>query len=260
MALKIETYTSPNTSSRDSWQPDLIVCHICEGYYTGSISWLCNPASGASSHYVVGKDGRVAQLVPLTRMAWVNGTSSTPSSNTYYGKSLVPVVRNRKVNANKYSIGIEFEGFYKDAKGALTEAQFNAAVELLKHIQSEVKRIYGYTIPLDKDHIWGHCHITPKHKPNCPGQAFPFDRLIAEVNKNQQNVNIEEDDDMAIRYQTLNDVPEWARADIKRLIDASILSGEGKDAQGNLIINISHDMMRMLLMNMRAGAYDSKLK
>ena len=61
---------SPNTMSRYGWSPDMIVMHICEGSFAGSVSWLCNPASQASSHYVTGKNGELSQLVDLSLATW----------------------------------------------------------------------------------------------------------------------------------------------------------------------------------------------
>jgi N-acetyl-anhydromuramyl-L-alanine amidase AmpD len=49
----------------------LIVIHTAEGGYAGTVSWLCNPNSSASAHYVVNEDGsEVTQLVRLGDRAW----------------------------------------------------------------------------------------------------------------------------------------------------------------------------------------------
>jgi N-acetylmuramoyl-L-alanine amidase len=41
-----------------------------------SVSWLCNPAAGASAHLVIGADGDITQLIPFDRIAWHAGSSS----------------------------------------------------------------------------------------------------------------------------------------------------------------------------------------
>lgn len=50
--------------------PRGMVLHTCEGYYEGTIAWCNNPVSKVSYHFVVAKDGRIAQLVDLKDKAW----------------------------------------------------------------------------------------------------------------------------------------------------------------------------------------------
>lgn len=171
---------SPNRMSRFGWVPDVIVSHITEGNYSGAIDWLCNPVSEASAHFVVSKKGIITQLVDITESAWINGTrlKKEDKGPGWYGDSLLKIVRDRKTNANFYSVGIEHEGFYKDEKGRLTEEQFKATVWLHKYIIEEIKKIYGTDIMVDRDHIVGHYQIDPIRKPNCPGQNFQWDELL----------------------------------------------------------------------------------
>lgn len=170
---------SPNiTKGRNGWKPDIISCHITEGNYAGAVGWLLNPTSEVSAHFVVSKTGEITQLVSLEDTAWCNGTSTTPSDSKFYSNSNLKTVRDRKTSANYYTVSIEHEGFYKDTQGMLTQAQLTATVELIAHIRSEVKRIYGIDIPIDRQNIVGHCDITPKWKPNCPGQRYQFDEII----------------------------------------------------------------------------------
>lgn len=178
---RIDKRHSPNSMSRKGWKPDIIVSHIMEGYYNTGINWLCNPKSGASSHFVVSKKGEITQLVDIKRAAWINGTSTNRSKNNHYSKSSLQDVRNRKTNANYYTIGIEHEGFYKDNQGKLTPEQFKATVWLHKHIRNEIKRIYGMDIPINREHIVGHYQIDPIRKPNCPGRLFQFEDLMSEL-------------------------------------------------------------------------------
>lgn len=176
--FKIIKKNSPNKMSRKGWKPDIIVSHITEGSYAGAVSWLCNPKSGASAHFVVSKKGEITQLVDIREAAWCNGTSTDPKKNNHYSKSSLKIVRDRKTNANYYTISIEHEGFYKDGYGALTPEQLEATIWLHRYIIDEVKKIYGIEIPIDREHIVGHYQIDPIRKPNCPGKAFQWDKLI----------------------------------------------------------------------------------
>ena len=50
---------------------DLLVLHLMEGGYEGSVAWLCQPASRASVHICMNDDGsEVSQLVPLQFKSW----------------------------------------------------------------------------------------------------------------------------------------------------------------------------------------------
>jgi N-acetylmuramoyl-L-alanine amidase-like protein len=67
---------SPNRYTR-AGRPDkvkplrMVVVHTAEGGYEGTVSWLCNPDSEASSHLVLNEDGsRATQLVRYGDRAW----------------------------------------------------------------------------------------------------------------------------------------------------------------------------------------------
>ena len=47
-----------------------LVVHIAEGSYEGTIAWQKNPDANVSSHFIVGLDGRIAQMVDTDRTAW----------------------------------------------------------------------------------------------------------------------------------------------------------------------------------------------
>lgn len=169
--MNIQQYSTVNKSSRNGYKPIFICWHIADGTYNGTITWERNSSSQVSSHFVLGKNGEVAQLVPLDMAAWTQGGIRNPTH---------PYVKSHpSVNPNQYCVSIECEGFWKDTKGKLTDAQFNSAVELTKHIVSEVKKLYNVDIPIDREHIIGHCEINTVTRSHCPGELFPFDELIA---------------------------------------------------------------------------------
>ena len=173
---------SPNMNKgRNGQVPDMIVCHITEGAFDGAVSWLINPQSQVSSHFVVARDGRVAQLVDIENTAWANGTSNMQSSNLWHGHSTLAAVRNRGINANHYTISIEHEGRFAETQGALSPQQLEATINLVAHIREEVKRIYGKEIPITRQNLVGHHEITPRTRPNCPGAKYPFDTILARL-------------------------------------------------------------------------------
>lgn len=173
--------TKNHYRGRNGWVPDMVVSHITEGEYSGAVSWLQNPASQASSNFVIARDGRVTQLVDLRHGAWTNGTSMNPSSNSYNGKSKSAMVRQRGDNANYYTMTIENEGVYAQTKGAITERQFESTVHILEFMRNEVYRIYGRYLPFNTDRFTSHDVITPGTRSNDPGELYPFEELIDAV-------------------------------------------------------------------------------
>ena len=62
---------SPNFSSRNGASIKKIVCHYTtSANAAGVISWLTNPSSQVSAHYVISKDGTITQLVKESDRAW----------------------------------------------------------------------------------------------------------------------------------------------------------------------------------------------
>jgi len=47
-----------------------VVVHIADGFYEGTISHQLDPATEVSSHFIVGRDGRIAQMVDTADKAW----------------------------------------------------------------------------------------------------------------------------------------------------------------------------------------------
>lgn len=169
--IQIKQMKSPHHCSRYGQKPCLIVWHIADGTYNGTVAWECNPNSGISSHFVLGENGEITQLVPLTEAAYTQGVVKKPTH---------PLVKMRtNVNPNLYCISIECAGYWSKTKGKLTEKQLQAAAELTKHIVAEVKRIYGVDIPIDRQHMIGHCEINTVTRSHCPGELFPYDELIS---------------------------------------------------------------------------------
>ena len=146
--------------------------------------------SKVSSHYIVDKEGKIYNFVPIEKMAWANGSNSTDETLPYhYSKSKSAIVRERKTNANFYTVSIEFEN---DDTGILTEKQYESGLWLMKYIRSELKRIYGVDFKADREHIIAHSDINPTQKAGCPGKDFPFERFISDLNKNETEIETTE--------------------------------------------------------------------
>ena len=87
-----------------------VVEHIADGSFDGTIAWQKNPTADVSSHFIVAKDGRIAQMVDTNRQSWT------------------------QIQGNPYSISIENEGHTGDS---LTPAQVEASARLLERAHRE---------------------------------------------------------------------------------------------------------------------------
>jgi N-acetyl-anhydromuramyl-L-alanine amidase AmpD len=134
--------------SRGVKQIDMIIVHVAQGPYSGTINWFQYPRSNVSAHYVVGKKGQIAQCVHNEDIAWHAG-------NWRY---------------NVRSIGIEHEG-YAGKRKTWTDRMYRSSARLSAYL---AKR---YNIPVDRRHIIGHRQV-PRVNSSCPGRYFDFDRYL----------------------------------------------------------------------------------
>jgi N-acetylmuramoyl-L-alanine amidase len=114
-----------------------IVIHVAEGSYSGTISWLQNCTAQASAHYVVNRDGEMAQCVRNEDIAWHAGWWDT----------------------NTHSIGIEHAG-YIDNPYSFTGRMYHTSAKLSAWCCKK------YEIPIDRKHIIGHADV-----PGCSGSG-----------------------------------------------------------------------------------------
>ena len=130
----------------------------------GAEDWLCDPASGVSSHYIVHEDGRVVQMVRETDRAWHAGIGS------WHGEC----------DMNSVSVGIEIvnRGHASWAEGAeegpldpYPDAQIGSVIALCRDVIDRRD--------LDPANVLGHSDLAP-HRKRDPGEAFPWGRLCEE--------------------------------------------------------------------------------
>lgn len=163
--MEIQRRGSPNfLAGRKGARIIAIIDHITSGKYPGCLDWLCNPAADASAHYLVTRGGMIIQMVHDEDSAW-HAKANRPSWRLYNGTGV-----------NRYTIGIEHEGYKENGgNGALTEAQYQATLWLHR------TKIQEHRIPIDRDHIIGHYQTDSVTRANCPGQLFPWSRLMQDL-------------------------------------------------------------------------------
>jgi hypothetical protein len=126
-----------NSNRETSYDVRKIVIHVAEGSYSGTISWFENCAAGGSAHYVVSREGRVAQCVRDEDIAWHAGWWDT----------------------NTHSIGIEHAG-YIDNPEWFTRSMYHTSARLSAWCCKK------YKIPIDRKHIISHSQV-----PGCSGSG-----------------------------------------------------------------------------------------
>lgn len=161
---------------RKDYIPNIIVCHI-NNTYNSAINNFYNTDSEVSSHYVIRKDGHIKQVVSLDDSSWANGTSVSDSSDVYYKFATSKLINSVADNANYFTFSIEHESF----DGSLTEEQFKSTIIVMKEIIKYLKDRYNYDFQIDRDHIISHSEINPIVRTKCPGNKFPFDKIIEEL-------------------------------------------------------------------------------
>ncbi|MEU7027169.1 N-acetylmuramoyl-L-alanine amidase [Streptomyces sp. NPDC046275] len=142
----------------DDYVIDRVVIHVVQGSYRSALKVFKDPAHGAAAHYVVRKDGHVAQMIRELDVAFHAG--------------------NRDMNER--SIGIEHEGFV-DRPQDFTPAMYEASARLTADICAR------YGIPVDREHIIGHVEV-PGTDHTDPGPHWDWKRYIALVRKAREKV------------------------------------------------------------------------
>ncbi len=125
-------YTNDN---RGTEQVDLIVIHVAQGSYSGTVSWFQDRSADSSAHYVVSRKGRVAQCVRNEDIAWHAGWW----------------------RINRKSISIEHEGYVGNPK-SFTARMYRSSARLSAYLCRR------FNLPVDRRHIIGHNQV-----PGCSG-------------------------------------------------------------------------------------------
>lgn len=159
--FKIEWVGTPNQQTgRSGQKPIAIVNHITAGNFPGCLNWMQNRVAKASAHYLVTRTGQILRLVKDDDTSYHAGEVKKSNWPLYNG-----------TNPNRYTIGIEHEGF----DGTLTEEQYQATLWLHRHLVAK------WGIEPSYDTIIGHYRIDSVNRPNCPGPKFPWERLFSDL-------------------------------------------------------------------------------
>lgn len=145
---------SPNHDERGSPVTMLVLHYTGMSDAASAITWLREPRSKVSSHYVVAEDGQVLRLVDEARRAWHAGASSW---------------RDVTEDVNSASVGIEIVNpGHEFGYRPFPDPQMRAVVALSAAIVARHR--------IDPANVVGHSDIAPARKID-PGELFPWDML-----------------------------------------------------------------------------------
>ena len=180
-------------------------------------------------HAVAQADGTVYQLLPWEMRGWHCGGS-----------------------ANSTHIGVEMTepsaGMTRSEAAEQIAGTYRTVVELF----AELCKQYELD-PAQDGVIIGHAeghrrgvasnHADPELLWRTYDMGYTMDGFRADVAAEMaaKNTDTDEEDDDMIRYNTIDDVPGWARGTVKEMMDAGLIVGTGGGR-----LDLSDDMLRML--------------
>ena len=185
-------------------------------------------------HAFAQADGTVYQTLPWEMRGWHCGGAA---NNTHIG-----------IEMTEPSAGMA----YAEAAAQIT-GTYRTAVALF----AALCETYGLD-PLSDGVIIGHAeghrrgvasnHADPEALWQQYGMGYTMDGFRRDVAETMNENDNEEDDDM-VRYNTIEDVPDWAQDTVRAMVDAGALGGVGG---GNL--DLSMDMIRGLVVGTKYAA------
>ena len=188
-------------------------------------------------HAFVQADGTVYQTLPWEMIAWHCGGSA---NSTHIG-----------VEMTEPSAGMTYAEAAEQIAGT-----YRTAVALF----AALCRQYGLD-PAQDGVIIGHAeghrrgvasnHADPELLWRTYDMGYTMDGFRADVAEAMSKNDNEEDEDM-IRYNSIDDVPGWARGTVKEMMDEGLITGTGGGR-----LDLSDDMLRMLyiMWHMRGTRY-----
>ena len=192
-------------------------------------------------HAFVQRDGTVYQTLPWTVQAWHCGGSA---NSTHIGIEMTEPA------SIVYTGGANWRDFDTAATETHVRGTYAAAVELFAQLCNQFD-----LDPLADGVIISHAegaargiasaHADPTHLWSAFGLTMDGFRADVAAKMSAENTD-EEDEDMATRYNSVSELPEWAQEETQRLVDRGALKG---DENGNL--DVTMDMLRTMIVCQR---------
>lgn len=224
------TRISPNKTSPRNHEIDTITIHCVVGQLSCETMgpMFENPSFKASCNYFIGSDGRIGLCVDEKDRSWCTSNASNDhraitiecASETYH-----PYAINDKVYASLIKLCADI-----CKRNNIKELKWQDDKSLIGQV--------------DKQNMTVHRWFANKA---CPGE-YIYSRL-GQIAKEVNEMLVGEEVNGMV-YNTLDEVPEFAKATIQKLLAKGYLLGEDEG------LNLSYDMIRILVILDRACKFD----
>lgn len=179
LPASIKLLSTGNWNERTFGQAPLaIVYHITDSMdLQSTLSWFQEPASKASSHVVIDRDGTIYQLVSSMKTAWTNNDIKNPRQDIPW---LNEAIRQNWINGgpmslNDFTLTIEHVGTPNDPP---TDAQYKSSIALSAYWKDR------YGIKPGRGRMLRHSDINSVDRSHCPGPQFDLARVITALGGN----------------------------------------------------------------------------
>ncbi len=175
----VDWAASPNHARRKASEITAIIYHYTVGgSQESTVKYFQDPASKVSAHYVLGRDGKIVQMVALDEAAWHAGVSKLDGVEAVNNFSVgIEICNWGKLTKKGDKFYISNGGPYQGpapihAAGAYWEPYTDAQYKSLARLTTDLLAKY----PIK--HITGHSDIAlPKGRKIDPGAGFDYERV-----------------------------------------------------------------------------------
>jgi len=157
----------------ETMEPVAVINHIMQGYARTMIEWARTNSTQKSAHFIIDRDGNITQTVSIYSPAWHAGRTAQTTWDSFPGG-----------NPNKYTVGIEHEGFSVDPgygydfiyEDGWPDPMMEASVQVHKWILGELG------LEATDQTVIGHNETDGVSRANDPGPAWSKDLLLSMIN------------------------------------------------------------------------------
>ncbi len=175
----VQWAASPNHGPRRAAEISAIIYHFTgHGSQSETVKEFQDPASQVSAHYVIARDGKVVQMVPLDLAAWHAGVSELAGVKAVNSFSIgIEICNYGKLTKKGGEFYTEHGNLYRGptpvlAAGAYWEPYTDEQYKTLARLTNALLAKYPIR------HITGHSDVAlPKGRKIDPGAAFDYQRV-----------------------------------------------------------------------------------
>lgn len=169
----------------ETMEPIAVINHIMQGYARTMIEWARTNSTQKSAHFIIDRDGNITQTVSIYSPAWHAGRTAKVTWDSFPSG-----------NPNKYTVGIEHEGFSVDPgygydfiyEDGWPDAMMEASVQVHQWILGELG------LEANDQTVIGHNETDGVSRANDPGPAWDKSVLLAMINGDEPATEVSDID------------------------------------------------------------------